>query len=80
MKEMVTIARNRNGHLSFKMKNLVAFCILMENHDGIIGKSPSYIIEKFEGIVLSNTEYPDRWLDDNNKLKFNNWIKRWMRE
>ena len=29
------------------VEDIVAFCILMQNGDGILGKAPSYIHEKF---------------------------------
>lgn len=56
--------------------SLVTFCALMENGDGILGKSPEYLREKFnryvgnEGIDLTGLDsvrraqvvaYMDRW-------------------
>lgn len=52
-------------------KNLVAFCILMENGDGILDKSPDYIAEKFKR--FQSGAYTDGYmfwgLDHNNQLK-----------
>ncbi len=42
------------------LNNIVAFCALMENNGGILGKSPDYIREKFERYCLSDN--PGEWL------------------
>ena len=34
-----------------KLEQLVAFCTLMEGHDGIITKAPPYIFEKWESCL-----------------------------
>jgi len=57
---------------------LVAFAILMENNDGIIGKSPSYIHEKYE--FCMKMEHPDNLLDSTNKAKFNKYMETWLCE
>lgn len=57
------------------LKQLVAFAILMENNDGILGKSPSYILEKYGASkIMSN---PQELLDFENKAKFNKYMKTW---
>jgi len=61
------------------IENIVAFCILMENNDGILGKHPSYIIEKFCNIIEGNAKYPENFLDMKNRAKFDKWIKTFMR-
>lgn len=60
------------------LKNIVAFCILMENNDGILGKSPDYIMEKFERYCLSVDTNTHKWgLDFINTRKLETWIERW---
>ena len=55
---------------------LVVFSILMENNDGILGKAPSYIQEKYEFCMrMSN---PTQLLDDKNTAKFNSYMERWF--
>ena len=61
-----------------KLKNIVAFCALMENGNGIRGKAPSYIIEKFERYCLSDNETFKGGLHPLlRKEVFEEWIKRW---
>jgi len=62
-----------------KIKNIVAFCILMENNGGILNKSPQYIEEKFNRYILSSNE--DEWqygLDVINRKKLEEYIYRWL--
>ena len=54
---------------------IVEFCILMENNDGILGKAPSYIQEKYE-----TTDGSGILLDSHNHKKFQEWKQRWMKE
>ena len=54
---------------------LVEFCILMQTKDGILGKAPSYINEKWllrreDGLVLSSK----------NKAIFDQWRRLWLKE
>jgi len=51
----------------------------MENNDGILGKHPSYIIENFSNVLMSCTKNPERYLDMENRIKFDKWIKTFMR-
>ena len=60
------------------LKQLVAFAILMENNDGILGKSPDYIIEKYELSKMSPN--PRVLLDSQNKAKFKEYMKTWRIE
>lgn len=46
------------------LKQIVVFAILMENNDGIIGKHPSYILEKFRN--ASCLDHPELLLDNKN--------------
>jgi len=62
-----------------KIKNIIAFCILMENNDGILGKSPDYVLEKFKRYIEGNEEDGYEWgLDMNNKLKLTEYINKWI--
>lgn len=60
-----------------ELKNLIVFCILMENNDGILGKSPDYIIEKFERYANRNDDSYNWGMDRNNQKKFDDYIKKW---
>jgi len=48
----------------------VCFAILMENNDGIMSKSPSYILEKFQSAC-------PEILDAHNKRKLVRWAREW---
>ena len=53
----------------------LVFAILMENNDGILGKAPSYIIEKKDSVIREN---PEVLLDIDNREKFNQWKMKWL--
>ena len=58
---------------------LVTFAIFMESNDGIMGKSPDYIREKFKLCMMTaKTEYLERNLDRFNQAKYTAWRKRWI--
>jgi len=57
------------------IKRLVAFAILMEAHEGILGKAPYYVYEKFS--LTQHLEDPSQALDSNNKAKYEEYLKRW---
>lgn len=63
--------------LSVRLRNIVAFCVLMENNRGIVGKSPEYITEKFVRYVLDQEETKGEGIDNINLKKFNLWIEKW---
>ena len=67
-------------HLTLEtmLKNIVAFCALMENGKGIIDKSPDYILEKFLRYCLSDR--PEwQWGLDNIRSKIvKKWTKKWL--
>ena len=67
-----------SGHK--KLLNLVAFSILMQNGEGVLDKSPSYVLEKFKRYVESGGEDCMSGLDGKNKLKFVTWVLKWMDE
>lgn len=50
--------------------NLISFCVLMENGEGILGKAPSYVLEKYQ------TANP-ALLDGFNEHKLLEYIERW---
>jgi len=57
------------------LRQLVAFCIYMENDDGIIGKHPDYLFEKFSTTI--NDKFPERSLDSLNMAKFKAYAEKW---
>ena len=57
--------------------NIVAFCALMENNEGIIGKSPSYIAEKFRRYCLSDSAEEQWGLDSIRRKIVSDWQERW---
>ena len=58
-----------------ELERLVIFCILMESGRGILGKSPSYIKEKFE--ATSSVPYPESLLDGDNRKKLEEYFRKW---
>lgn len=60
------------------LRQAVTFAILMETHRGIIGKSPSYILEKLELVEGMKTEDELKsLLDSFNRQKYETWKKLW---
>lgn len=60
------------------IESLVTFAILMENNEGILGKAPSYIKEKFDACMATNNpEYLVSLLDYPNSCKLQQWRERW---
>ena len=60
------------------LEQLVAFCTLMEGHDGIITKAPSYIFEKWKSCSERNSR--DEFLglmDSTNAAKYRDYITAW---
>ena len=58
-----------------ELRAAVVFAILMEGNNGIVGKSPGYILEK-----LSSTKSyaePEALLDNANLAKFKKWKSMW---
>jgi len=58
------------------IKQIVAFSILMQNGEGIIDKSPDYILEKFE--ACKKSEKPEKLLDPFNRKKYHNYLGKWL--
>ena len=60
------------------IEQLVAFCILMENGQGILAKSPDYIEEKFKACTDNKDSFDARaLLDQSNGLKYINYFQIW---
>lgn len=60
-----------------KLKRLVAFAILMESSEGIIGKAPYYVLEKFEETQAIHLNLLTQLLDSENKAKYDRYLKTW---
>ena len=61
-----------------ELEQLVAFCILMENGQGILTKAPSYIFEKFKSCGLRDSRQSLMGLlDMSNQAKFKKYLKTW---
>ena len=57
------------------IEGLVVFAILMENGEGIVNKSPRYILEKYQACMVLPD--PKQLLDPGNLRKFEAWKKKW---
>jgi hypothetical protein len=58
-----------------ELRAAVVFAILMENTDGIVKKSPGYILEKLS--TTKGYDKPEMLLDLNNLAKFKKWMDTW---
>ena len=63
-----------------QFKNLIAFLVLMENNEGVLDKSPDYVIEKYERFLHNGyTDETEIWgLDSSNTEKFKEYFKKWI--
>lgn len=62
-----------------ELKQLVTFCILMQNGEGIISKAPSYIEEKYNFcMACPKEEWLSHILDDSNRAKFSEYCEKWI--
>ena len=60
------------------LEQLVAFCVLMGKGQGIISKSPSYLMEKWESCQLRESRNDLLGLMDlENANKFREYVKTW---
>ena len=59
------------------LKTLIAFCVLMEQGEGILSKSPSYVLEKWELATLHPTDLLPTMLDQQNQAKFKRYLHYW---
>lgn len=63
--------------VSEKLKRLVAFAVLMEKHEGILMKAPYYVLEKFELAMGQPVDLLTQLMDNENKAKYEEYLKRW---
>ena len=60
------------------IRRLVVFSIFMENGEGITGKAPDYIMEKWKLVNMNlSDEYIIAGLDMQNQAKFRDWQMTW---
>ncbi len=60
------------------IKNIVCFCILMQNDKGILGKSSDYILEKFRNLIEIESDNPESLLDHENQGILADWEELWL--
>ena len=60
------------------LQQLVAFAILMEKDEGILGKYPKYISEMFE--LVTDLEDPRILLDPQSWAKYERYLATWIRK
>ncbi len=56
------------------LEEAVVFAILMQNNDGILGKHPSYVMEKLQAV---QGYMPNGLLDAKNTAIYNEYLKKW---
>ncbi len=61
------------------LKQAVVFAILMQSGQGIIGKSPDYVLEKLRLCEHLTEEYLFSPLDSHNREKLYEYQARWLR-
>ena len=67
----------QNPTENIKLLNIVAFALLMENGEGLMSKSPNYVLEKFNKYALSD-EIAFMWgLDHANSQRLRLWADKW---
>tara|TARA_Y100001951_G_C11127003_1_gene176051 strand:+ start:68 stop:277 length:210 start_codon:yes stop_codon:yes gene_type:complete len=54
---------------------LVTFAVLMQNGEGILGKAPRYLLEKYDAV--QNRNNPSEMLDAQNKDIYDKWMEIW---
>ena len=59
------------------LKTLIAFCVLMEQGEGILSKAPSYVLEKWDLAALHPTDLLSTMLDVHNQAKYKRYLKEW---
>ncbi len=63
-----------------KIERLVVFAIFMENGEGIVGKAPDCIAEKWRlSQSYATDDYIIACLDDLNQVKFREWQRIWRK-
>ena len=61
--------------MEIELKRAVVFAILMQGGEGLMFKSPKYILEKWE--VIKQHDEPEALLDPINRGKFLAWSMKW---
>lgn len=59
------------------VKRAAVFAILMQNGEGVLYKSPEYMVEKFEKAMTLDIEFIAQLLDSQNSAILESWLKRW---
>lgn len=60
-----------------KVKRLVAFAVLMESGSGVLSKSPSCVLEKFELVLNCSVSSLHTLMDMDNQAKYKRYLKEW---
>lgn len=63
-----------------RLRNIAAFIALMSNGQGLIDKSPTYILEKFNRYCISTNDEAPWGLDFNNMNKVKAWEEYWIKD
>ena len=63
-----------------KLRNIVAFCALMQSGIGIVDKQPTYIEEKFNKYCLSDVNKAPRGLDRVRSSLVKKWEESWLKK
>jgi hypothetical protein len=58
-----------------KVRRLAAFAVFMQKNDGISGKAPSYLLEKYD--LCMTEKNPENYMDADNRVLFDKYIKDW---
>lgn len=61
-----------------QLLNIVAFCALMQNTEGVVSKSPDYILEKFEKYAMQEGVAYHWGLDRERQDVVREWAKKWL--
>lgn len=68
-----------NHKTRLRVKQLVAFSILMQKEPGIISKSPDYILEKIETVSHLEEELIPQLLHPTLHHEYSRYLKAWER-
>lgn len=62
------------------VKRIAVFAILMQNGEGVLYKSPEYMVEKFEKAMDMDIVLIAQLLDRQNRAILDQWLERWSIE
>ena len=69
---------NNQPNQPVSLANIAAFCILMQQHGGLISKSPTYVLEKFNRYCEGAGPNAFLWgLDNDNRMALLKWMRTW---